>query len=113
MDGVRSCEQCKHGPSFIACQMGKTGKPRSSGSLDFEFNPFKTSPTKYYLSKPNQMPCFQPRGASTSHERVGIGESILTSREERANYRKKLIAAALFFVVGAAIIYVVLWFISQ
>lgn len=174
MAGVRSCGQCKYGPNFLACQMGKTGKPMSSDSLNLEFDPFKTSPTGYYLHNPNQMPCFQPcsemhnvsasmvssqpgteikvcaackygpsvwecqlgqkdkearheafwsdgyhmpcfkpQGRYASEEHAGLGESILTSREERANYRKKLIAVALFVLVGAAIIYVALWLISR
>ncbi|MBM3142130.1 MAG: hypothetical protein FJ005_03635 [Chloroflexi bacterium] len=174
MDGIRSCEQCKYGPNFISCQMGKTGKPKPSDSSNFEFDPFKVSPTRYYLHNPNQMPCFQPcsemhnavtsmvskqqsieiklcaackygpsiwecqlgqggkearyeafwsdmyhmpcfepQGNSSCEKRGGIIDSILTSREERANYKKELIAVALFLLVGAVIIYVVLWLISQ
>lgn len=174
MDGIRSCKQCKYGPNFIACQMGKTSKPRSSDSSNYEFNPFKVSPTRYYLHNPNQMPCFQPysemhntttpiiskqqpieiklcaackygpsiwecqlgqedkearyeafwsdmyhmpcfepQGSSSCEKRGGFTDSTLTSQEEQANYTKNLIAVALFLLVGAAIIYIVLWLISQ
>ncbi len=61
MNEIRSCMQCKYGPNFTRCQMGRTGKPRSPESLSLESNPFRPpSPTRYYLANPNQMPCFEP-----------------------------------------------------
>jgi len=59
MSGIRSCEQCKYGPDFLACQMGKTGKPKSADSSNYEFNPFQESLTSYYLHGSKNMPCFE------------------------------------------------------
>lgn len=95
---IKLCAACKYGPSIWECQLGQEGKEARYEA---------------FWSDMYHMPCFEPQGSSSCEKRGGITDSTLTSREERANYKKNLIVVALFLLVGAVIIYIVLWLISQ
>jgi len=70
MDEMRSCTQCRYGPSIIDCISAKTGRKRMGAEAAYEMNYLSPS-IMYYLDPRyhNNMPCCEPSNEST-HGRI-------------------------------------------